>query len=153
MNISIDDVISHFSDFSFEIQPSLLQGNQTSNEIKRIGDNEIKYFINEYWTSRQRQSSSIHEISYRACFKAELPRFFITLLTKEGNVVYDPFMGRGTTLVESAILNRNIIGNDINPLSTYLVYPRLHIPDLVQIENRLTNIYFRAFIMAGRDIS
>jgi hypothetical protein len=31
----------------------------------------------EFWTSRQRQASSLHEISYRACFKPQLPRFFI----------------------------------------------------------------------------
>ena len=27
----------------------------------------------ELWTSRQRQASPIHEISYRACFKPQLP--------------------------------------------------------------------------------
>ena len=30
----------------------------------------IPYLINEFWTSRQRQSHSLHEVSYRACFKA-----------------------------------------------------------------------------------
>ena len=32
---------------------------------------------NEYWTSGQRQAHSLHEISYRACYKPQLPRFFI----------------------------------------------------------------------------
>jgi len=41
----------------------------------------------ELWTSKQRQNNPIHEISYRACFKPELPRFFIYLFTVEGDLV------------------------------------------------------------------
>src|SRR5262245_33588917 len=48
-------------------------------------------FVNEFWTARQRQASSLHEVSYRACFKPQLPRFVIERLTQPGDVVYDPF--------------------------------------------------------------
>jgi len=61
----------------------------------------------ELWTSRQRQASSIHEISYRACFKPQLPGYFIERLTREGDVVYDPFSGRGTTAIEAALRPRH----------------------------------------------
>src|SRR5262249_46094010 len=61
-------------------------------------------FVNEFWTARQRAANRLHEISYRACFKPHLPRFFIERLTREGDIVHDPFMGRGTTLVEAALL-------------------------------------------------
>ena len=79
----------------------------------------------ELWTSRQRQASSIHEISYRACFKPQLPAYFIERLTQEGDVVYDPFSGRGTTAIEAALRGRNVIANDVNPLSAILTRPRL----------------------------
>ena len=36
-------------------------------------------------------------------------------------MVYDPFMGRGTTVLEAALLGRTPIGCDINPLSAVLV--------------------------------
>ena len=55
---------------------------------------KIQRYTGEFWTSAQRKASSIHEISYRACFKPQLPRFFITGLTHEGDRVYDPFSGR-----------------------------------------------------------
>ena len=45
--------------------------------------------VNEYWTSGQRQANSLHEISYRACFKPQLPEFFIARLTEPGDGVYD----------------------------------------------------------------
>ena len=96
--------------------------------------------VNEYWTSRQRQAHSLHEISYRACFKPQLPRFFIERLTQPGDAVYDPFMGRGTTQLESFLLNRRPLGNDINPLSRVLLQPRLNPPTIEEIENRLEEI-------------
>ncbi|MFZ3582121.1 DNA methyltransferase [Loktanella sp. DJP18] len=85
----------------------------------------IPYFLNEFWTAGQRQAHSIHEVSYRACFKAQLPEFFIERLTRPGDVVYDPFMGRGTTPVQAALMGRQAFGNDVNPLSVLLTRPRL----------------------------
>ena len=91
----------------------------------------------EFWTNKQRQGSSIHEISYRACFKPQLPKYFIEKFTQEGDIVYDPFGGRGTTAIEAALLGRNFITNDINPLSTLFVLGRLNPPNLDEIENWL----------------
>ena len=105
-----------------------------------IGLEYIPVFINEFWTSKQRAAHSLHEISYRACFKPQLPKFFIERLTDLGDVVYDPFMGRGTTLLEAAILKRYATGCDVNPLSAFLLYPRLNPPTLTEIEDRLVSI-------------
>src|ERR1700730_5921713 len=100
----------------------------------------VDTFVNEFWTSRQRAAHSLHEVSYRACFKPQLPRFFAERLTREGDTVYDPFMGRGTTLLEAALLGRVPIGCDINPLSRILVEPRLHPPDVEPVRRRLSRI-------------
>jgi hypothetical protein len=97
-------------------------------------------FTNEFWTSKQRAASSLHEVSYRACFKPQLPRFFVERLTETGDLVYDPFMGRGTTLLESALLGRSTVGCDINPLSAILLRPRLNPPTLEQVQQRLHEI-------------
>lgn len=100
----------------------------------------VETLINEFWTARQRQASSLHEVSYRACFKPQLPRFFIERLTAPGDVVYDPFMGRGTTPVEAALLGRVPFGCDINPLSLAFVPPRLYPPTLGAVAERLAKI-------------
>lgn len=97
----------------------------------------IPYFVNEFWTAGQRRGHSLHAISYRACFKPQLPEFFISRLTAPDEAVYDPFMGRGTTLVEAALLGRRPIGNDINPLSALLVRPRLNPPSMADVEGAL----------------
>lgn len=105
-----------------------------------VGGRKIPKFINEFWTSKQRQAHSLHEISYRACFKPQLPRFFIERLTEEHDVVYDPFSGRGTTILEAALLHRNIIANDVNPLSEILSRPRVLVPTLDEVAERLHTI-------------
>ncbi len=97
-------------------------------------------FTNEFWTSGQRKASSLHEVSYRACFKPQLPRFFIDRLTHPGDIVYDPFCGRGTTLIEAALMGRRVVGNDINPLSRILVLPRLAVPEESEIHERIQQI-------------
>ena len=53
----------------------------------------VETFTNEFWTSKQRAANSLHEISYRACFKPQLVDFFVERLTDPGDLVYDPFYG------------------------------------------------------------
>jgi hypothetical protein len=103
----------------------------------------VPTYVNEFWTSKQRAASSLHEVSYRACFKPQLPRFFIQRLTKPGEIVYDPFMGRGTTLIEAALLGRIPCGCDINPLSICLTRPRLAPPALSDVADRLAAVNWR----------
>jgi hypothetical protein len=100
----------------------------------------VPTYVNEFWTSKQRAANSLHEVSYRACFKPQLPRFFVERLTQPGDVVYDPFMGRGTTLVEAGLLDRVPTGCDVNPLSIVLTRPRLHPPELSQVARRLGEV-------------
>jgi len=141
----------YFSEFTLDNSDS--KRIKTKIEYFEYSDILIPRYVNEYWTSKQRQGNPLHEISYRACYKAELPRFFIKLLSKENDIVYDPFAGRGTTIIEAALLNRNIIANDINPISTVLSKPRLFIPSFVEVEDRLNKIKFRKGLKAKIDLS
>ena len=101
---------------------------------------QVPTFVNEFWTSKQRAANALHEVSYRACFKPQLPRFFIERLTLPGEVVHDPFMGRGTTPIEAALLGRTPAGSDINPLATLLTRPRLRPPQQADVEARLKRL-------------
>lgn len=106
------------------------------------GGRAIDAYVNEFWTSKQRAANSLHEISYRACFKPQLPRFFLDALTEPGDLVYDPFLGRGTTMLEAALCGRQSVGCDISPLSVPLVGPRLAPPTLAAVETRIEEIDF-----------
>lgn len=100
----------------------------------------VPTFTNEFWTSGQRRGNGLHEISYRACFKPQLPAFFIDHLAGDGGSVHDPFMGRGTTVIEAALRGRAVSGSDINPLSEMLVSPRLDPPTVEEVGERVGEI-------------
>lgn len=129
--------------------------NGIDHTIDWISTHGIEYptIFEEFWTSKQRQSSSIHEISYRACFKAQLPAFFIERFTREGDIVYDPFSGRGTTVIEAGLSGRRVIANDINPLSSILSQPRFSIPSFDDLAHRLESIPLLSLERATIDLS
>ncbi len=136
------DISNYLINFSLKknLDSFLDNSQKTQVDAFKIKNKSIEKYINEFWTSKQRQASSIHEISYRACFKAQLPRFFLKLLTKPDDVIYDPFSGRGTTIIEASLLKRKVISNDINPLSEILARPRLNIPSINDVKDKLDRI-------------
>ncbi len=154
LDLEIDEYLKKFK---FKDNITLLDYSESKDstvvEDVNLNSHTIKRYINEFWTSKQRQASSLHEISYRACFKPQLPRFFIKLLTKEKDWIYDPFSGRGTTVIEAGLLNRNAIANDVNPLSKILTKPRFFIPSLNEIKQRLSEIPFLEGSKAEMDLS
>jgi len=104
-----------------------------------FGKTEVAIHEGEFWTSKQRDGHSIHEVSYRACYKPQLPEYFIERHAPPGSVVFDPFLGRGTTLIEARLHGCRTIGSDVNPLSVRLALPRLRPPTLEQIKDRLNS--------------
>jgi hypothetical protein len=133
-----DSFIEELQAFSFGGKPTIVGSTCASLDAGRQAD--VPTFVNEFWTSKQRAAHSLHEVSYRACFKPQLPRFFIDRLTRPGDRVYDPFMGRGTTVLEAALAGRRPLGCDVNPLSTILAGPRLDPPTVEDVAARLREI-------------
>ena len=65
--------------------------------------------------SRSRPTPRIH--AYAASFGEDFANEIIHEHTCKGNVVLDPFVGAGTTVLESVLSNRNAIGIDIDPIA------------------------------------
>lgn len=57
---------------------------------------------------------------YPARFSPQFVRAVIEQFTSPGDIVFDPFMGGGTTLVEALALGRSAIGTDISSLATFV---------------------------------
>jgi len=132
--------------------PGIRAFNGFGTPTQELTEGGIPYFVNEFWTAGQRQAHSLHEVSYRACFKPQLPEFFIDRLTAPGDAVHDPFMGRGTTPVQAALMGRQPVGNDINPLSVLLSRPRLTPPTAAQVAERLKTVPWEAGQIGREDL-
>ncbi len=66
------------------------------------------------WRFEDRGSWCTHSGSYRGNWSPHIPRNLILKYSKEDDVVVDLFVGGGTTLIETKLLNRYGIGVDIN---------------------------------------
>lgn len=74
------------------------------------------------WKAQQRLwGHSFHPMcSYLASFPAALAHAFIARYSRPGDVVLDPFSGRGTTPLQACAEGRVGIGNDLNPFAHLL---------------------------------
>lgn len=132
--------LSRPRDFHYELRSFFGFNQFTATEMRDFEDFQLRVYTNEFWTAKQRAGHSLHEISYRACYKPQLPAFFISRFCEPGDTVYDPFMGRGTTLIEAQLRGNRAIGNDANPLGRVLAAPRLDVPEPAEIKERLAEI-------------
>ena len=113
--------------------------------VPQIGDaSGYKRLVGELWTAQQRQMHSLHYVvSYRASFKPELPDFCIRRYSKKGDVVLDPFCGRGTTALQANLLGRVAWTSDVNPLAVKIGRSKLMPVGLDEVVLRLNEIDFR----------
>jgi hypothetical protein len=128
-------------------------GPSLARELVDIAGSTVTRITGEFWTAAQRQASSLHEVAYRACFKPQLPGYFIKRFAPPGSVVYDPYSGRGTTAIEAALMGRRVAANDVNPLSAILARARLAVPDANEVARRLERIPYRTGLCASIDLS
>jgi DNA modification methylase len=54
-------------------------------------------------------------LGHSAAYPVSLPEFFLKAYSDEGDIVYDPFLGSGTTLVAAEQLGRRCYGMEISP--------------------------------------
>ncbi len=72
------------------------------------------------WADKS-DSDPLHSLcSYLGAFPPSLANYFIKYFTDEDDLVFDPFSGRGTTILESRMLNRKSFGSDLNPIALAL---------------------------------
>jgi DNA modification methylase len=87
-----------------------------------------------FYEKRDIRDKNIHPATYPIA----LPAHFIKLLTHEGELVLDPFVGIGSTLVAAQDLNRNAVGFDLNPKYLEIAKSRLSQSRLASNTQQLT---------------
>ncbi|MCK4577703.1 MAG: hypothetical protein KAU50_02865 [Candidatus Marinimicrobia bacterium] len=86
--------------------------------------------IEPSWKVRStRRGHAFHPMcSYMAMFPPRLPNYFIQRFSNRGDLVLDPFSGRGTTATEACVNGRVGVANDLNPLAYMLSRAKVNPP-------------------------
>ena len=83
-------------------------------KIKVWEPEKFELEMNTVWSFPDRGKWATHDAKYRGNWSPYIPRNLLLRYSNEGDLILDQFAGGGTTLVEAKLLNRNIIGVDIN---------------------------------------
>src|SRR5215213_10505460 len=78
--------------------------------------------------------------SYLASFPAAVAHAFIARYSRPGDVVLDPFSGRGTTPLQACAEGRIGGGNDLNPLAHLLTAAKVDPPSRPETATRLATL-------------
>jgi len=81
-------------------------------DMKKWKESDIN--TDSLWVIKERDKSGNHKNIYHGNFIPQIPNQLIRRYTKENDIVFEPFMGSGTTNIECQSLNRKYIGFDIN---------------------------------------
>ena len=96
----------------------------TKQQYKNISLNRL---FSENYKIPPFQKNKLHEIcSYVAMYPAKLVHKLINKYTNNNDTIYDPFSGRGTTLLEARLLKRKAYASDLNPLAFVLTKAKSH---------------------------
>jgi DNA modification methylase len=112
-----------------------------SRDSVSIGGTQVKLYrdwmINRYepanfapeewtvWSFPNRGDWATHSGGYRGNWSPFIPRNLIHRFTAPGDLVCDPMVGSGTTLVECRLMSRRGVGVDINPDALMVAMNRL----------------------------
>jgi site-specific DNA-methyltransferase (adenine-specific) len=78
--------------------------------------------------------------SYLASFPATLAHAFIARYSRPGDVVLDPFAGRGTVPLQACVEGRLGVGNDLNPFAHVLTAAKVDPPTAGEAAARLARL-------------
>jgi hypothetical protein len=108
---------------------------ELATNLPRIG-------IDPEWKAQQRLwGHPLHPMcSYLASFPAALAHAFIARYSRPGDVVLDPFAGRGTTPLQASAEGRIGVGNDLNPLAHLLTAAKVEPATPAEARTRLVRL-------------
>ena len=88
-----------------------------NKKIKKWEPDNFELELNSVWSFKERGDWATHDAKWRGNWSPYIPRNLILRYTNEKDLILDQFIGGGTTLVEAKLLNRNIIGIDVNDVA------------------------------------
>lgn len=105
-----------------------------SGKITKWEPEDFELEMTTHWSFPKRGNWATHDAKWRGNWSPYIPRNIILRYSQEDDLVLDQFAGGGTTLVEAKLLNRDIIGVDVNDVALERCKEKYHLNMRVQTE-------------------
>ena len=89
----------------------------STKTIKKWEPEDFELEMTTHWSFPKRGDWATHDAKWRGNWSPYIPRNILLRYSQEKDLVLDQFAGGGTTLVEAKLLNRDIIGVDVNDVA------------------------------------
>lgn len=101
-------------------------------QIKILQPMDFSQETTTVWSFPKRGEWATHYLNskYRGNWAPQVPRNLILEYSKSGDIILDPMIGSGTTLIECKLLGRNGIGVDVNEEAAMLSFDRVNFRSL-----------------------
>ncbi|MCH4551977.1 DNA (cytosine-5-)-methyltransferase [Aestuariibaculum lutulentum] len=130
---SIDNYIIDQKNNASEIHVATINNGKPKLGNLKAHSHPKHYLMHKYWGRKA------HNIV----------RQYIEYFTSENQVVLDPFMGSGVTVIESLKTKRRVIGVDLNPMSISIVRNSISSIDLEEFQNNYNKIFSKVVNLYG----
>lgn len=88
-----------------------------AKKITKWQPEDFELEMTTHWSFPKRGDWATHDAKWRGNWSPYIPRNIMLRYSQENDLVLDQFAGGGTTLVEAKLLNRDIIGVDVNDVA------------------------------------
>ena len=91
---------------------------------RQVGTREFRGMVHNVYSGSPQRHNEFADV-HAATFPVEFPRHFIETFTNPGELIFDPFIGSGTTIVACEDIRRVVRAMDISSLYCSVVLERL----------------------------
>ena len=107
---------------------------------EKLGD-AINWELSFDWVTERERTKHVHRLHpYKGKFIPQLVEYFLDRYFKKGDIVLDPFVGSGTTLIQANEMNIHSIGIDISEFNTIITEVKFANVDLIELQKTINEI-------------
>ncbi len=110
-------------------------------KIKEKLGKDINWELSFDWIPERERTKHVHRLHpYKGKFIPQLVEYFLKRYFKEGDIVLDPFVGSGTTLIQANEMNIHSIGIDISEFNTIITEVKFANVNLGELQRKINEI-------------